>query len=271
MRSLGRLIGHARFLPFGVRDRLLRLLFPTQRMPDQRFVVPLGEGVYGGRFDSYIDWSIYFYGQYERHVLRFLTRVFARLDRPVVFWDVGANAGQHSVFAASLGAQVHAFEPYGAVLEQLRKNASRNPSLAIAIHPHGLGASNEDRRFTPPSNENRGTGHFDAEGSLVLPIRRGDDIDAPPPSIMKIDVEGYEAEVLRGLAATLVRARPIILCEFSERTRKEIGDLRQALPASYLTFDLTGPERPRLRPAAMAGRGEMVVLVPEEKTSLVSG
>ncbi|MDF3075615.1 MAG: hypothetical protein K0S54_3282, partial [Alphaproteobacteria bacterium] len=117
--SAGRLIGRLRFLPFGLRDRALRLLFPPQHRHDHAFVCTVGRARYAGNLDNYVDWSIFFYGQYERYLLDFIALVLPQLGSRPVFWDIGANSGQHALFAAGLGAKVEAFEPFEPVRVKL--------------------------------------------------------------------------------------------------------------------------------------------------------
>jgi FkbM family methyltransferase len=269
MLAIGRAIGRARFIPFGVRDRALRLMFPPQGRTSREFVCRVGGALYVGNLDNYIDWSIYFFGQYERGLLRFIAATLPHLsDRPV-FWDIGANSGQHSLFAASLGAHVEAFEPYQPLRQQLSASLALNPALSIRIHAFGLASADDTLCFNPPSNENRGTGYFSQSGPIQLPLRRGDGVEAEAPDMLKIDVEGFEGEVLRGLSCTIAKARPVILCEQSERTFDRVADLRELLPVDYSAFTLTGAERPRLAAYSPAGRGEMHVFIPAERESLV--
>jgi FkbM family methyltransferase len=269
MHAIGRAIGHTRFIPFGIRDRALRILFPPQLRIDRPFVIPLGSARYAGNLDNYIDWSVYFFGQYERYMLRWIAAVLPKLDAAPVFWDVGANSGQHSIFTASLGAIVESFEPFEPVRQKLAHSASLNPDLSIRIHSYGLGDQDCVLSFAPPDNENFATGHFTNTGTIELPIRRGDDVSADPPTLVKIDVEGMEADVLRGALRTFTTSRPIIICELSERTARQ-GDIRQFLPPDYRAVVLDGPERPRLRDFTAAYRGETAVFFPSNLTSVVA-
>jgi FkbM family methyltransferase len=279
MLAIGRAIGHARFVPFGIRDRALRFLFPPQSRLDRPFVVPLGSARYAGNLDNYIDWSIFFYGQYERYLLSFIAQVLPRLGPNPVFWDIGANNGQHALFAASLGAQVEAFEPFEPVRSKLLHSLTLNPAFDIRVHPFGLGNVAGDFVFTVPDNENMATGHFAVaapnesppQNAPSLPIRRGDDVEARSPALIKIDVEGFEGDVLRGLACTIAKARPIIVCEFSPRSKERDGDLRQLLPSGYSASVVGGVEWPLISAYTGAGNGEMVLFLPEEKTGVVAG
>ena len=50
-----------------------------------------------------------------------------------------------------------------------------------------------------------------------------------PPSLIKIDVEGGEHDVLQGLAETFKRERPAILCEIDDATKEGLEDKRRGV------------------------------------------
>jgi len=194
------------------------------------------------------------------------------------FWDVGANSGQHSLFAATLGARVEAFEPWPVMIERFSRNADINPALPITLHPFGLADANTARSYAAPTGANLAGGSFvdNAIGDRLpgLPLRRGDDLVSeglPPPTFLKIDVEGYEPHVLAGLAETLARHRPIIIAEHSLGTARELGDRRFAslLPHRYLVKVIAGAERPLLRPLATLRNGDNLLCVPMEHAGLL--
>ena len=82
--------------------------------------------------------------------------------------------------------------------------------------------------------------------AILAEVReRGDaavaELELPPAGILKIDVEGFEAEVLAGLRATLERDRPVILFELSDRTRgafKHEEGLRASLYADHRLYEV---------------------------------
>ena len=166
-----------------------------------------------GRLNSYIDWTVFFYGSYESETL-FLIRDILRGRPGAVMLDVGANVGVHSLYASQF-AQVHAFEPYPPILAALRENVAIN-GARVQIHGFGLGERTETLPFTAPTGDNRAIGTFrHGCGTLSLPVVRGDEFCAPLPRVdlIKIDVEGFEASVLRGLRETISRWHPALICE----------------------------------------------------------
>lgn len=162
--------------------------------------------------------------------------------------DVGANTGQHSLFMSKLVAEVHAFEPYPPVLARLNDAVESNSLDNVFVHPVGLGAANETLEFFEPPATNQGTGSFvlsdggKSEAVTRLQVVIGDEYLAQRGmervDVMKIDVEGYEKNVLAGLAKTLERDRPVVVLEVTvAKGRDELftsqNELIGAFPASY--------------------------------------
>lgn len=152
--------------------------------------------------------------------------------RKGVFLDVGANIGWFSLYAAEMGMSVIAFEPDASNLQKLRQSIYVNSFLNILLLPYGAGAgyaripfgqveSNKGMGgFERPSGETRGTINHEATQALqVVPI--DDQIanaKAPwnaPITLAKIDVEGFEAEVLMGSLGTLRRYLPLVYIELT--------------------------------------------------------
>ena len=173
-----------------------------------------------------------------------------------VFLDVGANFGYYSVtLAKNTGVRAFAFEPQPRMASQLAEHVELNglsekisvQSLALADAPGSLSlttfAGNTGK--TTLSNE-PGT----------IPIMRLDDwfqasglnrVDA-----IKIDVEGVEARVLRGAAATLRQFRPVLLMEVNPaalaRQSSTVAELAHELDlAGYTPHEI---HRHRLQPVA---------------------
>jgi len=246
--KLLQIVARQRWLRKGLRERVLRWFCPPESAPDIAIEVPFFGRIYRGRLRNYIDWTVFFYGAYEREILMLMREILrARADS--IFMDVGANLGQHTLFAADVAAVVHAFEPFGparaALEDKLRINAIRN----VEVHAVGLGERRSTLPFFPPQGSNQGTGSFLAESASVngepipLPIISGDDVGLGLGrlDLVKIDVEGYEGAVLSGLRRTLERHRPVVLFEYSQRTRNQlrsVDSLRALLPADYRLYEI---------------------------------
>ncbi|ARS91705.1 FkbM family methyltransferase [Natrarchaeobaculum aegyptiacum] len=167
------------------------------------------------------------YELYNRHGRdEMLAALEARCGPESVVYDVGANVG---VYALALAAgepdrHVVAVEPAPVVADQLSANVRANGfGDRIAVRRCGLGAESGERDFcvstyTELSGFDRASAtRWEADVAAVepVPVERLDDLiaEAAPPDVIKIDVEGEAASVLRGGRDTLERHRPTILLE----------------------------------------------------------
>lgn len=151
---------------------------------------------------------------------RLVSQVRRRFGVPATVLDVGANKGQFSRAAATAfpGARIIAFEPLEAVAAEWREHLADVASAEI--HVCALGATDGTVAFHPheyslsssvlPLTSGAGNEGGDGAGELApveVPVRRLDDVvtldDLRGPLLAKLDVQGYELEVLRGAAATL--------------------------------------------------------------------
>ena len=204
---------------------------------------------YRGVSNNFVDAHILYFGAYEKPLLFWLRDTAALLqDEGLVFLDIGANTGQHSLFMSRLVADVHAFEPYPPILERLNSTVKSNSLTNVFIHPVGLGAQNETLAFFEPPPDNQGTGSFApslqdrSPGTTNLELARGDDYlpahGVERVDLVKIDVEGYEKNVLAGLAKTIERERPILVVEVTisraeDQLFKSRDELEAAFPGNY--------------------------------------
>jgi FkbM family methyltransferase len=158
-----------------------------------------------------------FYQAYEPEVTHWLESVI----RPgSVFYDVGAHIGIHSLYAAKLlrgKGHIHAFEPWPDNFEHLSKHIELNhlsnivTAEQMALSDHAAvaamvvggtdGTHHLARGSTPPDQEVQ---------TMTLDLYTQ---TAPPPDAMKIDVEGFEYEVLNGGREILTQRRPKLIVE----------------------------------------------------------
>jgi FkbM family methyltransferase len=143
--------------------------------------------------------------------------------------DVGGYEGIHTIFFASrVGEEgrVVTFEPnpdsYRHVLDNVRINGFSN----VEVRNVGLADAPGELEFVYPSDRGRGTAfadgreYFREESGAQISMLPVTSIDAeveagrcPPPDFVKIDVEGLEEDVLRGMADTVERCRPALFIE----------------------------------------------------------
>jgi FkbM family methyltransferase len=216
------------FVPIRGWERVLRMAFEPAKQKPFRFEVPLFEATLVGNPENYIDWYTLLHGCYEREDVLVMRNLLSQISDAIVL-DIGANVGQHSLALAALAARVHAFEPYPPRLDSLRANTARNPQLPISIHPIALGDRDGAAPFLHTVDGHWAGVQYDPEGSLRFSMRHADtylnEQRIEQVHLIKLDVDGNELEILRGLRNTLDRDRPIILVEANEGIREFHGDL----------------------------------------------
>lgn len=129
-------------------------------------------------------------------------------------WDIGANVGLYTAkFSDWVGpdGQVAAFEPNPPTAERLRDAVGARSNVTIV--PVGLGANAGEFRMAGGSDELAATSRIvqdgDLAGTFVVRIEKGSSVLADgtvsAPNVAKIDVEGFELDVLQGMGEILRR------------------------------------------------------------------
>ncbi len=133
--------------------------------------------------------------------------------------DLGANRGQFALFALREfpGARLHCFEPFPGARSQLARMVGRRPNVRIFDVAAGSAAGESQLHVSALDHSSsllpiteRLTGEFpgthEAERVTVRTARLDavlDPADLPSPSLLKIDVQGFELEALQGAEALL--------------------------------------------------------------------
>lgn len=137
------------------------------------------------------------------------------------FFDVGANIGFYALLMAPKVRRVHAFEPDPRNLGPLRANAGRVSNVDVITQ--AAAAAEGDRLFDVSSgHELNHLASADAAAPGLVTVA-ATTLDARratlPPGVrvaaVKIDVEGFECEVLDGARELTSRDRPVFLIEFA--------------------------------------------------------
>ena len=150
---------------------------------------------------------------------REITRYFMKIPVKGTFVDVGAHIGRYSILMAKKGGEVYSFEPISSTFKQLKLNPKANGVLdKIKAYNLALGPKKEKRDIFFNKAKY-------GEGSLVqgekgdketIQVDKLDNIikkKVEKPVILKIDVEGFEYEVLLGAKNFIRKNKPEIIIE----------------------------------------------------------
>jgi FkbM family methyltransferase len=190
--------------------------------------------------------KFHMYGEYtEFRVRTLLTKEHETVDwistfsKEDVFWDIGANIGIYTLFAAARGAHVFAFEPSPTNFWLLNQNVALNDlgnvtcmSLAIAkrrevtgfnvdLSPAAAGINQVNSKIT----------------SLLVQTYPIDDLvfslNIPAPRFLKLDVDGNELEILEGgLRALSLSSTRAVMCEVDESNRPLTSEIHALMVSS---------------------------------------
>ena len=238
------------------RKFLYRQLRRNGKTPDYAFSKDFYGLKYKGNLNNNIDANVFFYGAFEKPLLFFLRDTLNALitETPkAIFMDIGANVGHHSIFLSKFASQVLAFEPYPKVNMQFKQQIAHNNISNIQIFEIGLSDRCETLNYYAPTGNNEGIGSFD-ESSIgkgntsygKLELQEGDQVIESDSwkniKLIKIDVEGFEKKVIKGLTRTIEEERPVIVCEITygqQLSFVSIKELSSYLPQNYeiLTFN----------------------------------
>lgn len=225
--------------------------------PNRQVLHVTVDGVsYALQTEDLIDYRIAYLSAYAGTVVTYLDRIIR--GRNAVLWDVGANVGTVSLPLARRhpDLSIEAFEPSPAVITRLQRNLALNGDLAARIRLHEVALCDRvgSVDFYPsaePGNSGVGTLMCSAN-TEATPVRAaaqaGDTLIAAsaarPPDAIKIDVEGFEYEVLCGLRQHLTQRRDLVVIFEHEPyrlvSRKESGSAIELLASlGYTLFGLT--------------------------------
>src|SRR5690348_11435791 len=154
------------------------------------------------------------------------TALFRALFRPAaVVLDIGANIGCTSLLFSQRARRVVAFEPSPTTFRYLEQNIEAAAARNVELHNIALGAAPGVSTLTfAPSNRAGGfvSNQTTASAGHVtesITIDRLDDIACrfriDAVDLIKIDVEGFELDVLKGGRETIDRFKPIVALELN--------------------------------------------------------
>lgn len=164
-----------------------------------------------------------------------------------LFMDVGANIGSYTLLASGVcKARTISFEPDPQNMALLRRNIELNGlHTLVVLEQAAVGADDGEVDFTVGQGTDNRVTTANVGGTQRVSMRKIDSIAATPPIMIKVDVEGYEAEVFRGAQATL--GSPVLKAIITEGQKP--ADIAPLLSAGFSQYEYE-PFRRRLRPVA---------------------
>jgi FkbM family methyltransferase len=182
---------------------------------------------------DYQEWLVYFYCKSDssNHLLNYL-------GKSKTIFDIGANIGQTSLNMLKtqklkgLTATVYAFEPYPKTFHKLETNIALNKRDNILAFNIGLGTQKGILHMAQhiPSNSGGFRMTEDSTNAISVPVISLDEFVSENQithiDYIKIDVEGFEIQVIQGAKKTLEKFKPILVFEYSlENIKAQDGDI----------------------------------------------
>ena len=225
--DLGGLLHYAEKIAEGISLKVLSNAFmasdeyhASQRQNIARVEMSEGLFVVVDLTEPEFGYVIYHHRTWEPHIIRLITE---HLHPGDVYVDVGANVGVMSFNAAkAVGdyGKVIAFEPDQTNANRFLEGVVANSFKNVLLFPFALSDRQDVFSVTGSSNTYLTSPQYGGRltqsiaGDLVLAGEKRIDL-------VKIDIEGHEPFALKGLAQTLRRHKPMVLCEFNPRCLKD--------------------------------------------------
>jgi len=170
----------------------------------------------------------YFKGYYEPEIVSYFTEHIKPGDS---FLDIGGHAGYFSFLVSRLSpsGKIFTFEPDPENSDFIERIIALNKSANINLVAKGVGSNVGDLFFERGATSS--TGKVSESGTIRVPIVTIDDTlknEIIPGSLwMKIDVEGFGGEVIKGAMQTIIKYHPAILMELHDQSkeREVLGSL----------------------------------------------
>lgn len=161
--------------------------------------------------DNTISYAIALYGEYCDAEVEIMSKY---LNEDSLYLDIGTNIGYHArAIAQRSKSMVLAFEPH---IKHFTVAAYNCQEFPIKLYNAAVGAEQGTLKisdFAIDSVSNFGTVAIDNEGTIEAQVITIDQLDLQVCTLMKIDTEGQELNVLKGAEATIEKHRPIIFYE----------------------------------------------------------
>ena len=161
--------------------------------------------------------------KWEEHIGVFLKR---NLTDSSILVDVGSNYGWHSIYNSKNCNKIYSFEPQKIMYDIQLKNIIDNNICNIELLNCALGDMNESKNMAPidytHNSINIGDLSIGLEGDSIE-IKTLDSLNIGNIDFIKIDVQGYEKNVLLGAKKTIYEFKPIIIIEIENHQLRKFN------------------------------------------------
>jgi FkbM family methyltransferase len=249
---------------FGFPKRGLRFFLKGMRMlgiADKVYLKKIGNNLRMYLMpEDHVQQQLFWYECYEKPVEAGLKKL---LNSDGVFIDIGANVGYFSLYASRLAPQgkIIAFEPVSYLFGALQKNIEVNGIKNIQAVKAAIGERNEEKEIYLSAADNTGMSSFGRPENFsgkkeLVKIFSFDNWFASSGltkvDLIKIDAEGFELAVLKGMQETIALFKPYIIMEMNPQTlsyfQLTAADLlNYTAELSYLPFVVS--DEGKLKPA----------------------
>jgi FkbM family methyltransferase len=190
-----------------------------------------------------IDFAIYLTGKFEPSTVKAIAAIVEPGDTVI---DIGANIGAHTLHLGKLvgpRGRVFALEPTRFAYNKLLANIALNPDISPQITANQVMLVGTSKSALEPvlysswpldrdqqGHDKHGGKAMTTQGAISIKL---DDYlksrDVGTVKLVKLDVDGYEPEVLRGSSAFLKHQKPLIVMELQPYTLEERGNSLEQL------------------------------------------
>lgn len=211
------LLTFARFIAWQIASSIFKRDLILDWFDDAKFLVRKSETSLTGNVYAYLN---------ETNEMAFVLHYLRKDD---LFVDIGANSGIYTILASKvIGARSFSIEPNTLSIERIRSNVNLNQiESRVTILPFAVGSfqcltrmtANLDSMNHIISNEET---LISENTQFIVEQKTLDDlIGNEQPNVMKLDVEGYEYQVLLGSKTLLSKTSlKVIICEITELSKR---------------------------------------------------
>ena len=211
-------------------------------------------------------------GNYYNGLMEFDSMLFLLhyLKKDQIFVDIGANSGVYSILSSKvIGCKTTAFEPIDNAFERLLNNVNLNrTSSKVNAIKKGVGSKIGELYFTNNKDAMNKVSSSDGDNtSLVQMTTIDNEIDSNQGSYMlKIDVEGFEMEVLKGAKKLLNSGRVTAIIIEQDNRYNHVDTLICSFGFSRIEYD---PFKRKVKQIKELNAGNTIYVSNVKKTSII--